>query len=388
MIERLRNHAVTKAIARLAIWSQGWLAPTLLRRRTVRVAVTAILLAAFYWGGWASDRYVSESHVVIQRTDLSSGQSMDFSSMLAGVAGGNLGDQMLLRDYLLSVDMLQKLDARLDLRGHYSDTRYDLVSRMWGRDRPLELFHIYYLSRVSIELDEQAGVLVIKAQGYTPEMAHAIATALVTEGESAMNLLAHRLAQEQVTFLEQQVAQRGEEAQRARQALLLFQTENGLVSPLASIESQTATINRLEAQLTDLKTNRNARLGYLSPEAPGIVELDLQIRAVQRQIAQEQNRLTSAGGKPLNRVVEEYQRLQLAADFALDTYKTALTGLEQGRVEATRTLKKVSILSVPSLPQYPMEPRRIYNLVVFILMTLVLAGIIHLLAAIIRDHKD
>jgi capsular polysaccharide transport system permease protein len=388
MIQRLRNSVLAQATARISDWSQGWLAPVLLRRRTFRVAFIASLLATVYWGLLASDRYVSEAHVVIQRTDLSSGQSMDFGSLLAGVGANNRSDQMLLRDHLLSVDMLEKLDARLDLRAHYSDSERDLLSRMWGKDRPLELFHRHYLSRISIEFDENAGVLVIKAQGYTPKAAHAITSALVEEGERYMNALVHRLAQEQVSFLEQQVEKRAADAQQARQALLAFQNEKGLVSPQGPVESLAATINRLEAQLTEIKTTRSTRLGYLSTMAPAVVELDLQIKAIERQISREQARLASPGGQPLNVVLEEYQRLQLAAEFDQDIYKNALTALEIGRVEATRTLKKVSILQAPTPPQYPLEPRRLYNIVVFILAALILAGIIHLLAAIIRDHKD
>jgi capsular polysaccharide transport system permease protein len=51
-------------------------------------------------------------------------------------------------------------------------------------------------------------------------------------------------------------------------------------------------------------------------------------------------------------------------------------------------LKKVSVLQYPNEPQYPLEPRRIYNTLIFILFALMVAGIMHLLAAIIRDHKD
>lgn len=388
MIQHFRNSALAQAVGRLTGWLQGWLAPALLRRRTFHAAFIASLLATVYWGLWASDRYVSEAHIVIERTDLSGSQSMDFGSLLSGMGGNNRADQMLLRDHLLSVDMLQKLDARLDLRTHYSDSGRDILSRMWGNDRPLELFHRHYLSRVKVEFDEHAGVLVIKAQGYTPEAAHAITTALVEEGERYMNSLAHRLAQEQVGFLEQQVEQRAKDAQRARQALLAFQNEKGLVSPEGTVESLAAAINRLEAQLTELRATRSARLGYLSLSAPGVVELDLQIRAIEQQIAREQSRLAAPGGEPLNVVVEEYQRLQLAAEFAQDIYKTALIALEKGRVEATRTLKKVSILQSPTEPQYPLEPRRLYNIIVFILAALILTGVIHLLAAIIRDHKD
>jgi len=124
------------------------------------------------------------------------------------------------------------------------------------------------------------------------------------------------------------------------------------------------------------------------PNSPNITELNMQIAAVEKQIGQEQARLVSPNGKMLNSIVEEFQRLQMNAEFAQDVYKTALVALEKGRIEATRTLKKVSVLQAPTEPQYPLEPRRMYNTVVFILVALLLAGVVQLLAAIIRDHKD
>jgi hypothetical protein len=66
--------------------------------------------------------------------------------------------------------------------------------------------------------------------------------------------------------------------------------------------------------------------------------------------------LTSAKGQSLNKTVEEYQRLELEAQFQQDAYKSALVALEKGRVEATRTLKKVLVLQSPSMPEYPLRP--------------------------------
>jgi len=54
-------------------WTQSWLIPALLRRRVFGAAFIASLLAAFYWGLIASDRYVSEAHVVIQKTGRKAG---------------------------------------------------------------------------------------------------------------------------------------------------------------------------------------------------------------------------------------------------------------------------------------------------------------------------
>ena len=388
MMQDASDNLTTRIRHLIVDWVNGWTAPKQLPRRTFSVTAVVSLLALLYWGVLASDRFVSEAHVIVQRTDMSSGQTVDFNSIINGVTGGNHADQFLLRDYLLSVDMLKKLDAKLDLRSHYSERKHDLFSRMWDANEELELFYRYYLSRVSIEFDERAGILVIKSQAYDPQTATAITSMLVEEGERYMNELAHRLAFEQVRFLEEQVKLRSSEALEARKKVIDFQNQNGLVSPQGTVESMAATINKLESQLTELKTKRGALLGYLSSKAPAVVEVNLQIKAIEKQIEQEQSKLAAPGGKPLNITLEEYQRLQLAADFAQDVYKTALVALEKGRVEATRMIKKVSILQAPTQPQYPLEPRRLYNLIVFILAILILTGTVHLLAAIIRDHKD
>jgi capsular polysaccharide transport system permease protein len=350
-------------------------------------SILLTLLAAVYWGLIASDRYVSDAHVVVDRTDLQASQGMDFATLVTG--GRNNHDLLLLRDHLRSVDMLLKLDAQLKLRTHYSDNKRDPLSRMWFSDASQEFFHQHFLNRTSIEIDEQAGILRIRAQAYDAPMAQAIAQGLLREGEAFMNEIAHRLARDQVAFLEQQVSKSGEKALQTRRALLAYQNNSGLISPQAKAETLVAITGRLEGQISELKARRSAMLGYLSASSPDVAQLTLQIDAMEKQMAQEQARLASPkGGSILNRQIEEFQRLELEAGFAQDVYKTSLVALERGRVEAGRTLKKVSVVQSPTLAEYPLEPRRIYNILVFGLTVLALAGIAHLLAAIVRDHQD
>lgn len=364
------------------------LLPRMRKHPLVAIALMATLLAAVYWLLIASDRYVSEARVVIQRTDLPGGQSMDFASLLGGTSGGSRSDQLLLREHLMSVDLLRKLDARLGLRSHYSNSQHDPLSRMWFTDASIEWFHRHYLSRVSVNLDEYAGVLVIQAQAYDPSMAQAITSQLVQEGEQTMNYLANQLAQAQVQFLEQQVDTLHRQVLLTRSAVLDFQDKKGLASPQSTAESIASILARLESQRSELQTQRTALQAYLVLDHPSIVLLDQQIAAIQQQIRQEQAKLASGSGKTLNRTVEAFQRLEMRASFAQDVYKTALIALEKGRVEATRTIKKMSLLQAPSLPEYPLQPTRVHNLLVFAIVALLLAGVAHLLMAIVKDHTD
>ena len=358
-------------------------------RRLIRLIALTALVMTVYWLLIASDRYVSEATVIIQKTDLVSGPAPDLLMMLAsGISAVNRTDQFLLREHVLSVDMLKKIDSALDLRSHYSDWHRDFVSRMWLRDAPMEWFHRHYLSRVTMEYDDFAGVLRIEAQAYDPATAQGIARKLVEEGERYMNQLGHELAEAQVNFLTTQVTLAEQRFQQASQALLNFQNRKGLVSPQATAESIGAIVAKLEGQRADIQTQLASLPTTLDRNHPNILMLKQALAAIERQIDQEKAKLASASGRTLNSTVEEFQRLQMEVSFTQDIYKTALTALEKGRIDAIRLLEKVSVLQSPTLPEYPMKPSRIYNVLVTLLLAVVLGGIVKLLESIVLDHVD
>lgn len=389
MIDRIKNTKIGgKSIDYLNRFNAE-LNEAIPKQRVLSIALIIATILSFYWLAIASDRYVSEAHIIIQRTDISGNtQGFDISSLL-GQGGSNRNDQMLLRDYLLSVDMLKKLDAKLNLKSHYSNSNRDVISRMWSSQPSMEWFHRHYLARTHVDYDDFNGVLVIQTEAYDAKTANAISMMLVQEGERYMNALAQNLAQTQVVFLEQQVINLGHKALGARQSVLDYQNKKGLVSPQAETENLVSILAKLKQEKSNLQTQRSALKAYLVATHPNVVMLDQQIASIDKQIDQEQAKLTSLNnGKTLNRTVEEYQRLELAASLAQDIYKSALVALEKGRIEATRTIKTVSVLQAPTLPEYPLEPRRIYNTIVSLLVCLLIAGVLHLLIAVIRDHKD
>lgn len=382
---------IPRPAGRIAALAELWktkVATPAIFGRLIRLTFVLTAFLMLYWTIIASDRYVSEANVIIQRTDLSAAKSIDVSAILAGTSGTNRADQLLLRDHLLSVDMLKKLDEALNLRAHYSNWKKDPISRMWFEDAEFEWFHRHFLSRVSIEFDDYAGVLRIKAQGYDAQTAQAITQLLVMEGERFMNKIAHELAQAQLTFLITEVEQMNRRLIEARRIVLEFQNRKGLVSPQAAVESIAAIVANLEAQRTEIQTQLAALPTKLVPDHPNIVMLKKSLEAVERQLAQEQAKLASPKGQTLNRTVDEFQRLEMEAAFAQDIYKSALVALEQGRMEATRTIKKVSVLQAPSLPEYPMEPRREYNVALTLIVGLLIAGTLKLLEDIVLDHID
>lgn len=358
---------------------------TTVRKHPLWLAIAlAIAATAVYWSFWATDRYVSEANVVLQSAQVAQ-PTLNFASILRG---GSSHDLLMLRDHLLSVDMLKKLDAALDLRAHYSDDRIDIFSRLWSADEPIERFHRYYLKRVSVELDEYTQVLRVKVQAYDPAMAQRIATLLLKEGEAHMNAMGQRLAAEQVRFIERQVEDLNRRVVEAREAMLAYQNEHGLVSPTGKVEGLNAVVTALEGELARLSARRQAIAAFQSERSPEMIRLNAQINAVRSQIELEQARLAGRTGDPLNKISAGFDSLRLQLEFALEMYSSALTALETTRVEAARTLQQVSILQNPTSPEYSTEPRRLYNITVFTILALLAGLVVHLLVAIIRDHRD
>lgn len=348
----------------------------------------AFVVSTVYWSLIASDLYVSEAHIIIQRTDLPGGQELGgVSGLLSGVLGNSGGsDQLMLQDYLQSVDLMDRMDASLHLRDYYSDKKHDAISRLWRKEA--EWFHRYFLNKVEIAYDKDNGYLRLSVKAYDPAMAQKIANFLVQEGERFMNDTAHQLASDQVVFLEGQLVKMKENVIQSRRALLGYQNKYKMISPQTTAESLTGTIETLKNKRIDLEAQITAMRSYLVANHPSITQLEQQLDALDRQINKERDKLVANNGNTLNAKVEEYQRLEFEAGFAQEVYKTALAAMERGRIEALRTLKKVVVLQKPNYPEYPWEPRRIYNSMVTGLLLLLLYGILHLILAIINEHKD
>jgi len=359
-----------------------------LRHFLLAFFLLAFIISTVYWSLIASDMYVSETHIIVERTDLPSGQDFGvvggFISGVLGAGGGS--DQLMLQDYLKSVDLLQRLDGKLKLRQHYSDQKNDPVSRMWRQET--EWFHRYFFNQVEIIHDKDHGFLRIRVKAYDPVMAQKIASLLVEEGERFMNDTAHDLANGQVKFLENQLVEMKENVIDSRRVLLAYQNKHKMISPQATVEGLGTTVEVLTGKRIEVETQINAMRAYLVANHPSITQLEQQLGALNEQINKERDKLVANNGTPLNAKVEEYQRLQFEAGFAEEVYKTALAAFERGRIEALRTIKKVVVLQKPNYPEYPWEPRRFYNSLVSGLLLLLVYGVSQLILAIINEHKD
>src|SRR5690606_578541 len=130
-------------------------------------------------------------------------------------------------------------------------------------------------------------------------------------------------------------------------------------------------------------------LAYLNEDSHQVQALRAQIAGTRAQLEAESRRaMASADGTSLNVLAGEYQELTATLEFALDTYRLALSGVETARVESTRKLKSLVLAQSPSVPEAPEYPRRAYLLFALLIGLTLLYGIARLVVATIEDHQE
>lgn len=364
-----------------------WLSPN-----NLRLAIIAVpwLLTAIYLFVFAADRYVSESVVVIRQegSTMAIPGGLNALSAMFGTTAASGHDQYMLQAHILSIDMLRQVNAKLDLRQAYGRPKLDFIFRMED-GATQEEFLEYYSSRVEVIVDEASGLLTIRTQGFTPEIAQAVNEEVVAISERFINESSHRLAREQMSFAESELKKARAELDEVRNRLLAFQEEYGILDPTAQAAATTGLTAELQAAVARQEAELKGLLAYLNEDAPQVEALEAQIAGIREQLQAERRRsVTNPDGVSLNVLAGRYQELLAELEFAADSYRGALTALETARIESTRKLKSLVLVESPALPESAGYPRRVYTLAALLLGLVLLYGIGRLIVATIEDHLE
>lgn len=358
------------------------------RRLKLLLIALPLLLATLYYALLAADRYVSESIVTVRQASDDSSALPGVALLLGGVNPPSREDTLYLRDFIHSLGLLNRLDAKLDLRGHYESEMMDPLYRLFDGTSQ-ERFLEYYRSRVEVTFDDMSGLLTVQVEGFEPGFSQALNAAILEESERFVNDFSQRIAREQMGFAETELKGSAKRLQQAKAQVLAFQTKNKLLDPLSQAQASSTLTAELQAVQAKQEAELRNALTYLNDSSYQIKALRSQLEATRTQLDIERLRATSGrSGERLNTLAAEFQELILQAGFAEDAYKLALGAVENARIEASRKLKSLVVIEPPSLPETALYPRRLYNLITLAVISLLLYGIARLVIATIREHQD
>lgn len=341
------------------------------------------LLAAFYYGLIASDYYQSEAKFSIQSTDQAAAASLDtLIGTLPGI--GSDKDSLMVKDYILSRDVLARLDQEHAFLAHYQEAG-DWLSRL-PRNATFEDAFDYYLGRVNVDVDVQSGVSKLEVRALSGEKAALFAGAILKYSEALVNNLSDRAERDRIDLARSEVTAGEERLTDVRSRILQQQLAGDDMNPAESAAAIMLIRNELEAEHARAQAELTEITGYMREDSPRAIALINRIKSLKTQIANENRRLTSPDNDSLSSSIAGFEPLLVEKEFAEMVYASALTSLEIARAEAAKQHRYLATIVSPSVPDEATHPKRLMSVLTVLFSTMLAFGIGSLLLAAIREH--
>jgi capsular polysaccharide transport system permease protein len=348
--------------------------------------VLPTILAVLYFGPFASDIYISESHFVVRSPEKQTTSPLGLIFKGAGFTRSQ-DDSYTVQDFILSRDALRALDEKLNLRHAFGQG--DVFRRFPGLDPDdsFENLHRYYQKFVvGTQFDAASSIATVTVRAFAAEDALRINQMLLEMSETLVNRLNERGRQDMIRFAANEVIEAEKKAKLAALTLARYRNEKGVIDPERQSEIPLQQIARLQEELIAARTQL-LQLQMLTKDNPQIPVLKKRIEALEDEVKLESARVTG-GGRSLASKAAEFQRLALEKEFADKQLASAFASLEQARSEAQRQTLYLERIAQPSLPDEAMEPRRLRAILAVFVLGLITWGVLTMLLAGIKEHQD
>ncbi len=349
----------------------------------VLVAAAVIGLYCFFV---AAPIYVSDTSFSMRGREQGAAASMGILAGL-GQADSASKEAAELSQFILSEDMLNKLDARFHLRQLYAKPRLDLLNSM-SASASKEAFHHFYKKMVSVRIDHDTNIITVEVRAFDRNSAHDIAEAILELAGGYVDGLSATVRNDTVKSSREELQKAKDSVRDSRLAMTQYRTSTGLLDPLVTAGATSGTINGLESQVLQTRAELASLLTYNTPNSPQVIQLRARISALEGQIGETQRKVadTSRSDNLAKQmyvyeglvVANEYAEKQLVA--ALGAYDSALAVAGQRERFLVRTIN-------PNLPDRPSQPKRLLMFLEALLVVVAAYGIVALAIAGIRDHQ-
>lgn len=349
------------------------------------LVLLASLLVTLYYSVIASPRYVSQAQFVVKQA---TSNEMPIIGLAAiGTASPSTRDALILQEYIQSTEMAVALDEQLQLKSHYQQTSWDLLSRL-SADSTQEEFVEFYQKHITVTYNEMSEILHVEVQSFDAEYSLKLAQAVLATSERFINSLGENMANQQMKYAQNEVQRAYKELKLQQIQLLKFQDENILFNPEIQSAALVEAINQLESSIIVQKTELKSLQAYMRSDTAQIKSKQFQIKALEQQLSEEKLKLTSQDQNALNKVNVDFKDLELNSLLAADLYKSALASLELIRAEAFKKLKHLLVVEHPRLAQQDKYPQRLYSIFTWFIALILIYLVGRLIASVIKEHKE
>lgn len=362
-----------------------------LKKISLLLWVTVIIptvVSLVYFGLLSSDRYTSQSSFVVRSPKTQSSLN-GLGAILQGTGFSRSQDDIYtVQEYMRSRSSLDELRKTLPVREFY-ETKGDIFSRFngFGLSGEEEAFYQYYRDKLNINFDAVSGISTLNVTSFDAAESQKINAALLKQGEALINRINDRARADTVRYAEEAVSVAQERVQETSQNLTDYRIQNGVFDLKSQSEVQMGLVSKLQDELIVIQTQLD-QVRAVTPENPQIPGLKAREQSLRKEIAQQLRGISGSGSGSLSNQAADYQRLSLENQLAEQQLAAAMTSLESAKAEADRQQLYLEVISRPNLPDLAHEPKRLYNIVATFIIGLMVYGILSLLVASVREHKN
>lgn len=349
------------------------------------LVIVPTLLAIVYYGLLAEDVYVSEARIVVRNPTQGPRSPLDAALDQTGFGAANEGNNTVIA-YLQSRAAISEINRDGKLKAAYANPKLFWFDRFGLFGTSDEEFYSYFQDKLEVEEGATTQVLTISVRAYDPKQAQTINARLVNQAEMLVNSLSERSQADLIAIAEGEVEESAQKARKAAVELARYRNTSGIVDPVQESEVGLQMISKLQDELISAQT-RLRQLQTYTPDASQIPFLRTQVRDLQREIDSARSNLTG-GQSSLSSALARYQELQVDVEFAEKQLAATRAGLQEARAEARRKQAYLDRVAAPSLPDYPVEPRRIRSIFAAIALGLLAWGVLSMLVIGVREHRD
>lgn len=345
-------------------------------------------LATLYFGTIASDVFVSESRFVVRSPEHQTASPLGLMFKGAGFSKAQ-DDSYVVQDYILSRDALRSLNAKLDIKDRYASPGIDRLSRFAGvdLDESFEALHRHYLKHVNVTLDPSSSIITLTIRAYSAKDAVAINTHLLSIGERLVNRLNERGRNDLIAAAADDVREAQKKDSDASLELATYRNVQAVIDPEKQATIQLQLIAKLNDELLATQA-QTLQLETLAKDSTQLPVLRQRAALLARQIDGETRRTAGAADSSLATKAAAYIRLAQKKEFTAKMLSSTMSSLEQARSEARRKQLYLELVASPSIPDVAVEPKRLRNICVTFVLGLLVFGILSMLLAGIREHRD
>jgi capsular polysaccharide transport system permease protein len=343
--------------------------------------------SAMYYGWVASDVYVTESRFVVRSPQKPASTGLGVILQSAGFARSQ-DESLTVQDFIQSRDALKVLNQEFGLSQRWSDASVDRLNRFGGIDPDVsfEALHRYYGKRVAVSMDTASSISTLRVSGFEAPVTADINRRLLEMGEELINRLNERGRQDLMRFAAAEVEVAERRARSAALALSQYRNQMAIVDPERQSVAQLAAVAKLQEEITATEIQLN-QMTTLAPQNSQVEPMRQRVRMLRAEVAAQTARITG-GDRSLVKQAAEFQRLSLEREFAERQLAVALSSLETARNDVQRKQLYLERIVQPLQADAPVEPRRLRAVVSTFVLGLVAWGVLALLVAGVREHRD